>query len=235
MARKRLLRILSNIALVALTAATAALIGFASWKLLLQPTVSEALPPVVTPSASPSQSAAGKPVAVFLGDAYTASAKDDWVGVVAKTMKWKAVNLAAAGTGYAVAPAKCADGPPCQSMRQMLSKVVKLKPAVVIVTGGQADGTRDVSGAVQALLNGLARDAPDAKVYVVSPFTGDSTATLWLDKTSTVVKTVSRNAGATYIDIGQPLLTDPSLVDARNLPTKKGYAAIAQAVLPDLE
>ena len=232
--RPRWRRILANIGIVLLALATVGIVGYAGWKLVLQPPVVEALPPLPSPT-KPRGSAPAKVTAVFLGDAYSQdSGSRDWPTLVAKQMGWKEINLAAAGTGYAVAPTKCAD-PPCPSMRRLLAKVVALKPNVVVISGGQADGTRDVTNAAQALLSGLADQLPNTRVYVVSPFTGDPKAVSWVENTAKTVKTIASNQGASFIDVGQPLLNQPGLVDKKFQPTRKGMIAIAQAVLPDLE
>lgn len=210
----------------------------------LQPSTSTAQPsatartPAPSTSATPSPSTSAQPapkVAVFLGDEFTVTSQGtSWVDTVAAKMGWDGRNLAVAGMGYRVAPATCPTKP-CTAFEGQIGRIAKLNPSVVVIAGGNADGDYDISPLVTSFYSKLKGSLPKARIIAVSPlWSGATTPPFWLTLHGRNIKAAATAVGGSYLDIGQPLVGKPRLVDARGRPTADGHAAIAASVLRKL-
>lgn len=194
---------------------------------------------------STQEAADAEPVVLLLGDSYTAGvgASDrahSWAGIVASDEGWRVRNLARGGTGYEStvegdsAAAACGRSA-CPSFGQMAAEGAALLPDIVVVSGGRNDiGDDAAPGAVRAFFADLASAYPHSRIYV--------TNVLWhqdapesVDALSAVVRAEAERAGATVLDIGQPLASDAEMLAPDGIhPSDAGHAAIADAVLAQL-
>lgn len=197
-----------------------------------------------SPDSQPRPTASGTPVAVFIGDSYTAGfgasgPKLSWASMVAEDEGWKAVNLGRGGTGYLTTSGLNGCGKDyCPNYQEMVADAVKAGPDVVIVAGGQNDFTAfsqdpaAVRAAIQATFTALRKGLPDARIVAVGPSIPAATAAGPTAMSfETAVKEASAQVGGSHIS----LLDPPVFTDAMILPDgahvdDAGHAAIANRV-----
>ena len=176
---------------------------------------------------------AERPVAVFIGDSYTggtgATAKSKaFPQVLAGKEGWRLTVVACGGGGY-VATGNC--GTPYQDH---LDDAIAAKPSIVIVSGGRNDTsftTEQVQANAATTLQRVKDALPDATIYVTSPIWDDDAPTAALAKVRTAVQAAAEGAGATYLDLGEPLEQHPEYVSTDSVhPNDDGHAAIADAI-----
>jgi hypothetical protein len=93
-----------------------------------------------------------------------------WTGQLAASRGWEVTVLPSRGAGY-LAPDGCADTG-CDTFAAMIPEVQALDPDVVIVAGGAASGTTDLSeldSAIRTTFAGLRVALPDARLVPVGP------------------------------------------------------------------
>lgn len=181
-------------------------------------------------------SAAG-PVAVFIGDDYTAGAgstapANRWTSVVAARLGWTEVNLGFAGTGYL-------KGDPARgSYIESIPDVVAANPAIVIISGGRHDvgePQAEAKLAMTAFLNELRAALPAPKIVVVSPVWDDDPRPADLTVLATdLLAAAAATSGMGYLDIGQPLVGRADLVSDGIHPNDAGHLALADATVAAL-
>lgn len=193
------------------------------------PVASAALSPTGTPTPIQEQ-----PVAVFLGDAYTAGTDGkSWADLVVAAKGWREVNLAAPGMGFKAVADTC-EKKPCTALGGQLDRVVEHKPAYVFVMAGAADGQALQAAQVTTFVQKLRSALPDATIYLVNPVVSDARPPGWVGATSDALKAAAKANKATYVDVGQPLAGHPELVGQSGQPTPTGHQAIADGVLEAL-
>jgi lysophospholipase L1-like esterase len=198
------------------------------------PSLPPALTSVVPTSAVASSAAA--PVVAFLGDDWTAG-----IGASKKAKRFTTLvsdrlhlvekNFGADGTGFA--KSSSAGG----AYRSRVDDIVAAHPDVVVVSGGRNDTSDDattVANAAKALFATLHRKLPDAKLIAVAPFWGDSDQPPELTALARAVKSGVTDAGGTYLALDDPIHGHPSDMSNAADPNDKGYAAIADALAPQL-
>lgn len=237
--------------LVASAMVVVAVGGFAWWK-TSQPEPTASWTPVAqessTPEPSPSESPA--PVAVFVGDSYTAGAGSTdpmlrFSTRVATAEGWDEVNLGVGGVGYVVigtqdptvAQAACGLDY-CPSYSEVIDQVVEAQPDIVVVSGGRNNTGSDIATirtSVEDFYSQIREAVPDAVIYVTSPVWDDDPAPEVMGEIASAVEGSAKGVGAIYLDIGEPLLGHPELVVADGIhPTDDGHAALAEAVIAAL-
>jgi lysophospholipase L1-like esterase len=161
-------------------------------------------------AATPSTSAIGEPtqpIAVFLGDSYTEgtgaeNANRSFAAQVALQESWQLINAGQGGTGYVT------DGPPQYPARDPLpdrvADVVSQHPQVVIVAAGIDDAERGYSVAqltagVQATLQPLRDQLPEAFIAVIGPFWPNEAPTASVDQVDQVVQDVAKKVGLPFV------------------------------------
>lgn len=201
--------------------------------------VSTYTPPMHTAAPAPE----GPATALFLGDSYTAGAgvsrqADRWPTRVANAQRWIEQNLGAGGTGYGTsvdAPtSKDACGKSyCPDYAQALEDYVGQSPDVVVVAGGRNDfdlSPDEFADAVDGVLGSVVKKFPKATIYAVSPVWDDDEVPDGFDTRIDAVRTAAEKVGATFVDVGQPLVGKPDLVVEDGVhPNREGHAAIADA------
>ena len=188
-------------------------------------TVSTTSSPAPHPKESP------PPVVVFLGDDYTSGSgatatSARFTTVLCAALGATEVNLGAAGTGYAKT-ASAGD------YLTRVARVVAAKPDVVVVSGGRNDVTDDpdtLATDARQLFAELHDKLPAAMIIAVAPFWGDSDPGSDLETVRTSVRQAAKAAGATFLDIPDPLHGHPEWMADQANPNDAGYAAIAAAL-----
>lgn len=196
------------------------------------------------PQPVPTTTADVRPLAVFIGDSYSAgvgasSEQKRFVNRVAYAEGWTLVNLANGGTGYAVSAELAGCGKTyCPPYKGVLPKLQALKPDIVVVSGGRNDvGASDaaIDRAVDEFFPALRAAAPDAKIYATSPLWDDSPAPERLTRLGPVIRAAVDEVGGRYLDIGQPLLGEKAYVILDRVhPSDLGHGKIAEAVVAAL-
>jgi acyl-CoA thioesterase I len=203
------------------------------------PPVSAALPmatqTTTQPSPTPSASAtAGPQIVAFLGDSYAAGTgastqSKRWADLVSLKQGWVEKNLSDNTTSYSTA-----GEPGGTSYSSRLTAVVATGAQIVVVSGGRNDvgvAAGQFRGDVRATFAGIQAGLPRARIIVVSPTWGNDPAPQRLTDLISIVKAEAERAGATYLDIGEPLFGQSSMMDVDGWhPNDAGHAAIAAAV-----
>jgi len=191
--------------------------------------------PSQAPSVSPTPSAtagAARPVAVFLGDSYASGTgasrpSKRWVDLVSLDKGWVEKNLSQDSSSYSSE----AGG---TSYRARMAAVAATGAQIVVVSGGRNDVNGDpaqLRADVRATFVGIQTALPKARIFVVSPTWGNDPAPQGLTNVISIVMAEAKRTGVTYLDIGQPMFGDSSMmaVDGWH-PNDAGHAAIAKAV-----
>jgi capsular exopolysaccharide synthesis family protein len=185
----------------------------------------------IPPAAS--ATATSTKVAAFIGDSLVQGTADgNLASSLGTALGWKAVNLGRGGTGYTVSAGASACGLDyCPPFPMMVAEAVAATPDVVVVIGGQDDGSTDVSAAALMLFSQLKSALPRAQVIVVAPLGVPGTDADALRSRRAEVKAAAASAGVTYVDAGNPLESRPDLVSGTPArPTKQGYALLSKTI-----
>jgi lysophospholipase L1-like esterase len=195
----------------------------------------------LAPSATPNLRTT-PPVAVFIGDSYTAGAGSTgqgFVELIAQTRGWEVINLGRGGTGYLdssrgeIAPMACGLDY-CPSYLEMIGTAARHSPDIVVVSGGRnevdsannpywVDGVRTFFVALRVMV-------PGAKIIATSPIWDAREVPSEMVAMQVVVRDAVTAVGGTYVDLGQPLAGRPDYLTADQVhPNDAGHAAIAKA------
>lgn len=198
------------------------------------------VPLVVSGSARASihavSSGPARPLAAFLGDAYTvgdgaSSGAMTWVSLVAANLGWRQENFSVGGTGYSTRGTQ-AGGTPYTAR---IAALAATAPSIVIVAGGRADvqssnSPAQIKSAVTATFAALRAALPTATILAQSPFWASTKPPAAVALIAADVESAVVTVGGRYLDVGQPLVGAPAdLGPNPNVPNDAGYAAIATA------
>lgn len=185
-------------------------------------------------------SASTKPRAVFIGDSYAAGVGGEgtkWTTLVSEKFGWEEVNLGYAGTGYVTsltgtkAQQTCFKAT-CPAYGDVVPDVIDAKPAVVVISGGRNDGTKDISKAAQALFTDLRTQLPEAQIYVLTPIWDDDYAPPAIFTKSSAVVAAAGTSGITAVNIGHPLTGKANLISKDGVnPNAAGYRVLADVTI----
>lgn len=151
-----------------------------------------------------------KPLAVFIGDSYTAGAggtKGGFAPIVAADQGWRMENLGRGGTGFLIQDldadlAQQACGADyCEAYPEMITEAAGMSPDVVVVSGGRnnaGDAGADVREAIDEFFASLRAELPDARVIVTSPVWDDDEAPAMLADIAGWEKSAARDIGAEF-------------------------------------
>ncbi len=173
--------------------------------------------------------------AVFIGDSLVqgAGGSPDWVDLVSKNMGWTPINLGRGGTGYSTSTtaANACGLKYCPTFGEMATTAIEYEPDVVVISGGQNDGTKDVSADAQSLFKALRAELPSAKIIVMSPLWRATSYPDSLSQIRAEVKAAAAKTGVTYVDVGNPLEGKPDkfITDGVH-PTADGYSILADTI-----
>ncbi len=187
--------------------------------------------PVTAPASALSPAYAetpSAPVAVFIGDSYTAGVGDGgpgWTTGVAKAQGWVEVNLAHSGTGYTASL-----GPDSPAYPDMVAAAVAQAPDIVVVSGGRSDKTPSQS-AITETYEQLREQLPNVRIIAVAPMWDDSPYPNRLTTMGTMIEEAVTAVDGEYLDIDRPLRSHPELIMPDGVhPTTEGHAELARAV-----
>lgn len=183
-----------------------------------------------------------KPLAIFLGDSYTAgtgasSPDKDWVSLVANAEGWDFVNLGRGGTGYTATSSVQGCGLEfCPNYGAMIPEAKSQSPDVVVIAGGQNDFTtfnsdrQGVTDAIRRTYTDARTAFPKAKIVAVGPSTpwGVNAEVTAFDK---VVQDAAASVSAKYVSLIDPDVIQPEMViEDKAHVNDSGHAAIAERV-----
>lgn len=183
------------------------------------------------------------PVAVFLGDSYTAGVGASgqnvrWTSLVSKAEGWRETNLGRGATGYLTTADVNGCGLQfCPNVREMVQSAIDEDPDVVVVSGGQNDfplwssrGT-EVRAAIDDVYASLRRALPSAEIIAVGPST-TGTVEGPVVEMDAVVRAAAKKHHAQYVSLISPDVITPGMVlaDGGHV-DDAGHAAIARRVL----
>jgi len=185
-------------------------------------------------SPTPSQAS---PKAVFIGDSLVAGVevteKQRWTTLVAASMGWEEVNLGRGDTGYVTSSDVAGCGLQyCPTFVEMAEQAIATNPDIVVISGGQNDGTKAVRSAANKLFAALRKALPNARIYVISPlWQSTQVPPSSLQQIGAEVKAAAAATGVTYVEVGNPLQDQPELFTADGTrPTAAGYKKLATVI-----
>ena len=199
--------------------------------------------PTFTTLAAPDGAQSTLPTAVFLGDSYTHGTGAStpalrWSSLVANAKGWTEADAGLGGTGYATTSSVNGCGKDyCPTYVERVGEIVASSPSVVVVSGGQNDGTllssdpETVKAAVDATYSTLRAGLPDAEIVAVGP-SAPGTLPATLIEFDGWVHTAADAVGATYVSLIDPPVIVPEMVlpDGGHV-DDSGHQAIADRIL----
>lgn len=185
-----------------------------------------------------------EPVALFLGDSYTAGtgSSDDssrWSSLVSSELDWDEVNQAQGGTGYISTSGVDGCGreycPPYREVLDDLSET--FTPDVVLVAGGQndfdnlADNGDAVSDAIGATYDEIRSRFPDARLIAVGPSVLGPVSDIVI-ALDAEVQDAAATVDAEYVSMIDPPVLEPDMDTGDGAHVgNAGHQAIADRVL----
>lgn len=199
--------------------------------------------PVATASSPQASSTPTKPLAVFLGDSYTAGVGGEgtkWTTLVSEHFGWEELNLGHAGTGYVTSltgtqAEQACFKTSCPAYGVLVPAVIDAEPAVVVISGGRNDRGTDVSEAAEELFTNLRSQLPQAQIYVLTPIWDDDYAPPAIFTAASAVRTAAATSGIAAVDIGHPLTGKPQLISRDGVnPNAAGYEVLAEVAIEEI-
>ena len=169
---------------------------------------------------------------LFIGDSYSegkgaGTTAKRFTTLTASAMGWREVNAAQGCTGYVT---QCWMNHTLHIDYESVLQTISMQPDVVIVSGGRNDQwSSTTSASIYYFYACLRAKFPAAQLFATSPIWGASRKPpAKLQLLQSAVQTAASKNGATYIDLGNPLLGHPEYMakDAIH-PNARGHAAIA--------
>jgi acyl-CoA thioesterase-1 len=198
------------------------------------------------PLPSQGQTPKPQPEALFIGDSYSEGEwakplSDGFTYLVANYFGWQGHNYAARATGYLRGDAPnstpkirgcTARGCPDYLQQLDQARAAGVQPRIILVSGGRNDGrSPKLEGAINTFYNQLRATYPHAQIFATSPIWYGSAVPSRLRNIKQFVANAAASVGATYIDLGEPLLGHPELMSADAVhPNSAGHAALAAII-----
>lgn len=189
-----------------------------------------------------------RPVALFIGDSYTAgtgasSEAKKWASLVSAGMGWSEVNRGNGGTGYVSTAGMDGCGrEACPAYQGVLSDVSEMTAEFVLISGGQNDlddyqeQPEVTRSAVQETFAAYREAFPDATLVAVGPSTTGDPTEPTVNALDEAVQAAADAVGARYISLLDPPVIEPGMIDDDGAHvTDAGHAAIAERVLSALQ
>jgi acyl-CoA thioesterase-1 len=151
-----------------------------------------------------------------------------WLAVLAERQGWRLTNLASDGSGFVT------EGDNSDTFADQAETAIDLRPDVIVISGSSNDLGTDaatIASATSATIAKIHAALPGTKIITVSAVWGDTTLPPQLNSITADVAVAAAAAGASYLDIGQPLSGRPALMQSDDVhPTAKGQRILAAAV-----
>lgn len=180
------------------------------------------------------------PVAVFIGDAYSAGVgasetSKRWTTRLSAAEGWQEVNVARAGTGYLTTAGLAECGRTfCSNYEGAVAEAIRNKPQIVVVAGGQNDQSQDLAAeqaAIAKVYHDLRQGLPDAQIIAVGPSTAQPQPGPKLLAIDAAVKAAATANDALYVSLLDPPAIQPGMVPAdKGTVDDAAHAAIEQRV-----
>lgn len=203
------------------------------------------------PLPSHGQTSEPKPVALFIGDSYSEGEwakplSDGFTFLVANYFGWQGENFSARATGYlrgdganSYPKIHACTSRGCPDYLQQLNqaKAAGVKPNIIIVSGGRNDAlSPKLQASVEGFYKTLRETYPNAEIFATSPIWFGGPVPSRLRHIKEYVAEASVAAGATFIDLGEPLLGHPELMSLDKVhPNSAGHAALAELLTTRIE
>lgn len=161
-------------------------------------------------------------------DGHGVGAKDAWPELLARAQGWRLTDLASDGSGFVTV------GDNGGTFVDQANVAEQMSPAIVIVSAssndlGQSDA--DVADATAGVLHDLRTALPTAEIIAVSSAWGSTPLPDQLTQFNAALSDASTSIGGVYVDIGQPLLDHPELMqDDDTHPNIDGQNLLAATV-----
>ena len=191
------------------------------------------------PTAAPSPSRTGRPVAAFLGDSLTGEAgdvvaADDYVAFTARALGWSAVPFGQGGTGYANAGDAAGEA----AYADRVDEVAAAQPDVVVVQGSTNDFVPpdEVRAAAERTFAALHRALPDARVVAVGPLVTPDADPATVERTRDALAEAAAAQDVLLVDpvVGGWLQPTDGLYADGYHPNLQGHAELARRLVAAL-
>lgn len=177
----------------------------------------------------------GAPVAVVIGDSFTSGSDEnqgpEWPELLGQSLGWRVVREAIPGTGYVGAR----QGP---TFGQRVDDALRHRADVYIVAGGfndKKDPLLQVTAAASDVVARLHREAPAAKVVLVSSFSNGDPRQPILDQTA-ALREVAESQDVLWVDATRFLPSGEGLIgNDRVHPTDDGHHRLATEMAKALD
>lgn len=181
-------------------------------------------------------SAAARPtsstVAVAIGDSIMAGhgldGDEAWPALVAANNDWSFVNLASDGSGFEHVGANG------DVFQEQAEAAVALAPNIIFLAGSSNDlgeSNTSLDEATAATISYLRAKLPNTTIVAVDAIWGASALPEQMNAIDGQVKSAISAVGGYYLDIGQPMSGQVSLMQSGDVhPTAAGHRVIAAAV-----
>ena len=199
------------------------------------------------PLPSQGQTPLERPVALFIGDSYSEGEwakplSDGFTYLVADYFGWQGQNYAARATGYLRGDSAnsfpkihgCTDrGCPDYLQQLREAKADGVQPNIILVSGGRNDArSSKLEPAIKTFYKRLRQNYPDAEIFATSPIWYGSPVPSRLRHMKEYVSDAAASIGATYLDLGEPLLGHPELMSRDEVhPNTAGHEALADLII----
>lgn len=172
------------------------------------------------------------PIVVAIGDSimegHGLESDQAWLALLAEQDGWRFTNLASDGSGFVTA------GNNGDRFADQAVVAEGLHPDVIILAGSSNDlGADDktIDDATAATIVGLHAAVPTATIITVSSTWGDTAVPAQMNAIDAAVDTATTAVGGVFLEIGQPLAGQPTLMQDDDVhPTAAGQGILAAAV-----
>lgn len=175
------------------------------------------------------------PVVVTIGDSIMKGNGLDpteaWPILLGQAKGWSVTNLGCNGAGFA----QSGNSDDCDGdFSVLVPKAIALNPSIVIISGSSNDlGISDTALIAQtnAVVTALHTQLPFAAIVGISPVWGDTAVPRQMNDIDAQVRDAITQTKGTYLEIGQPLANQPSLLQDDDVhPTAEGQRVLAKAI-----
>lgn len=196
------------------------------------PTASD-LPQVAEADAAASPAPAGTAVVVTIGDSimagYGLSPDEAWPALLASQEGVSVTNLGCSGAGF-VAIGGCGT-----NFGGLIGQAARADPSLVIIQSSDNDSgesDQSIQTATAQTVGALHEAMPDAVIVGFGTLWDEpSTAPGTIAASTAALQSALADVGGTFIDIGQPLISQPGLLQADGEhPTAAGQRVLVQTI-----
>lgn len=151
-----------------------------------------------------------------------------WPMQLAEYNNWRMINLSTDGAGFVN------QGDNGTIFADQVDEAVQLDPQMVILSGSSNDlgsSESDIEKSMVSAMDSLHSKLPHTMIVAVSPVWNESQPPSQLDQINDDMEAAVKAVGGHYVDIGQPLLDKPGMMQRDDVhPTSDGQLVIAAAV-----